>query len=45
LTRAASAYSIPWNQNKTGGKCRNSRYRLFWRRYGTKTIAAEGRPV
>src|ERR1035441_9023187 len=21
---AASAYSIPWNQNKTGGKCRNS---------------------
>src|ERR1035441_5901548 len=24
LTRAASAYSIPWNQNKTGGKCRNS---------------------
>src|ERR1035437_3203026 len=28
LTRAASAYSIPWNQNKTGGKCRNSRDRL-----------------
>src|ERR1039457_5622980 len=28
LTRAASAYSIPWNQNKTGGKCRNSRSEL-----------------
>ena len=31
---AASAYSIPWNQNKTGGKCRNSRRALLQRAGG-----------